>query len=318
MEQASALQNAQSAAPNAVTESISIARAWFLHLWSFVLPLITLAFLLTGPHSWWSALLWTMPLWTLVYIDNHAPADHRQPPASMPRLPFNLIVYGLTALQIANHVMLGVMGSKLVAEWSIPAVIALAANAIAVSVMCGTTAGYSGIVVAHELVHRRNPIEYFFGRVLLMGVLYEQFATEHVRGHHPRIGTFEDPATARFGERHADFVRRSIPAQFKSAWKLEKVRLGNPEMSNFNPRMVQHRVFQGVVAEIGILVAFWYFFGWVALGLFIVQSRTAVILLETVNYIEHWGLSRKSGVHGLMGHGQLVHAPHARRSLTPR
>ena len=161
-----------------------------------------------------------------------------------------------------------------------------------VSILTGTNAGYSGIVLAHELVHRRNPIEYLMGRILLVGVLYEHFATEHVRGHHPSVGTLEDPATARFGERHRDFLRRTIPAQFKSAWHLEKVRLGNPQLPWYSPRMLRHRVFQGLVAQLAILVAYSYAFGWLATAFFVVQARTAVFLLETVNYIEHWGLTR--------------------------
>jgi alkane 1-monooxygenase len=147
-------------------------------------------------------------------------------------------------------------------------------------------------VVAHELVHRRNPIEYLLGRILLMGVFYEHFATEHVRGHHPRVGTPEDPATARFGEGHRDFVRRTIPAQFKSAWQLEKVRLGSPQLPWYSPRMLRHRVFQGLLAQLAILVAYVYVFGWLATAFFVLQARTAVFLLETVNYIEHWGLTR--------------------------
>jgi alkane 1-monooxygenase len=73
---------------------------------------------------------------------------------------------------------------------------------------------------------------------------------------------------------------------------LEKVRCGDPNMKWYDPRMLSHRVLQGVVFEVGLLIAYGYFFGWIALVLFIVQSRTAVLLLETVNYIEHWGLSR--------------------------
>jgi alkane 1-monooxygenase len=271
--------------------SLSKTRTFALHLWAFVLPLITLCFWLTGPHSWWASLLWVLPVAVLVLIDNNAPVDHRQPPADVPDWPYNVQVYLLVAIQIANHVLLGVTCAKLrVDTWD--GVVQTAAMLLPVLILTGTTAGYSGIVLGHELVHRRNPIEFLMGRVLLMGVLYEHFATEHVRGHHPRVGTQEDPATARFGETHREFVRRTIPAQFKSAWQLEKVRLGDVNMPWYSPRMLQHRVLQGVVAETAILGAYAYFFGYIALFMFFMQARTAVFLLETVNYIEHWGLSR--------------------------
>jgi alkane 1-monooxygenase len=275
------------------TPTIGAFRTWLLHLLAFVLPITNAVFLLTGPHSWWSALLWTAPIWVLVLIDNGSPPDHRQPPADLPSWPFDVQVYLLVALQIANHVLLGVMASKLSIA-TFPAAATTLANLVAVLVVSGTTAGYSGIVVAHELVHRRGRVEYFLGRLLLMFVCYEQFATEHVRGHHPRLGTREDPATARFGENLHDFMRRTIPAQFKSAWRLEKARLGDANMKLTDPRMLRHRVLQGVVAELFIVAGYLVFFGPLAMLFFLGQSRAAITLLETVNYIEHWGITRAS------------------------
>jgi alkane 1-monooxygenase len=70
------------------------------------------------------------------------------------------------------------------------------------------------------------------------------------------------------------------------------VRLGDANLAWYSPRMLQHRVLQGVVCELAILVAFGSGFGGLALVFFLAQARTAVVLLETVNYIEHWGLSR--------------------------
>src|SRR5687768_3415106 len=77
----------------AKTPTIGALHTWGLHLWAFVLPLINTAYLLTGPHSWWAALLWTGPVWMLVIIDNKSPADHRQPPANLPSWPFDLQLY---------------------------------------------------------------------------------------------------------------------------------------------------------------------------------------------------------------------------------
>jgi alkane 1-monooxygenase len=275
----------------AATPTISVTRTWALHLWAFVLPLINGVFLLTGPHVWWSALLWTAPVWVLVWMDNRAPADHRQPPESLPRWPFDLQLYLLVAIQLANHVALGVMASRLHVG-SFADAGTLLANIIGMSVVSGTTAGYSGIVIAHELVHRRSRAEYFMGRLLLMLVCYEHFATEHVRGHHPRLGGSVDSATARFGEDFHTFFRRTVPGQFRSAWRLEKVRLGAPDMTLPDPRFLQHRVFQGVVAEVGILIAYLVLSGPIGLVFFLLQARSAILLLEAVNYIEHWGITR--------------------------
>jgi alkane 1-monooxygenase len=281
------------ATPPAATPSIGAVRTWLLHLAAFVLPVINTVFLVTGPHSWWAALLWTLPVWVLVVIDSKAPPDHRQPPAHLPSWPFDLQVYLLVALQIANHVLLGVMASKLSVS-TLPALGTTLANLVGMAIVSGTTAGYSGIVLAHELVHRRGKLEHLLGRVLLMFVCYEQFATEHVRGHHPRLGTFEDPATARFGETLREFFRRTVPAQFKSAWRLEKIRLGDEHMKWSDPRMLRHRVLQGVVVELGLVVAYLVVFGPIAMVFFLFQAYSAITLLETVNYIEHWGITRTS------------------------
>jgi alkane 1-monooxygenase len=279
----------------APTPSIGVGKTFVLHLWAFVLPIINLAFLLTGPHSWWAALLWSMPIVVLVLMDNGAPPDHRQPPEALPSLPFDLQLYALVAIQLVNHVLVGVMASKLHVS-SLPQIGTTLAHLFTVIVLCGTTAGYSGIVLAHELVHRRSRVEFFLGRLLLMMVVNEQFATEHVRGHHPRLGTAEDPATARFGEALKDFIRRTIPEQFKSAWHLEKVRLGDANMRWFDSRMVQHRVLQGVVGEVLIVALYFALLGPMATVFFLLQARAAVVLLETVNYIEHWGITRASRV----------------------
>jgi alkane 1-monooxygenase len=271
--------------------TLSALRSSFLHLGAFVLPVLNLVFLITGPHEWQVALLWFLPIWVLVLIDVLSRGDLRQPELSTPAWPFDLQVGLLVALQIANHVLLGVMASDL-ALWPSEELGKTAANFVATQAMSGVTAGYSGIVLGHELVHRRNRIAYFFGRVLLMFVCYEHFATEHVRGHHPRLGTGSDPATARFGETFREFFWRTVPQQFQSAWRLESTRLGDPKMKLKDPRMLRHRVLQGVVAEVGITLAFLYFFGFVAMLFFLLQARMAIMLLEVVNYIEHWGIQR--------------------------
>jgi alkane 1-monooxygenase len=273
------------------TPSIGAFHTWVLHLSAFILPLITTTFLVTGPHVWWKALLWIGAIVILVLVENNSSPDRRQPPADLPQWPFDVQLWTLSALQITNHVLMFVMASKLsVSGWENAG--HAAANIFTIAVLGGVTAGYSGIVLAHELVHRRNPVEYHLGRVLLMFVCYEQFATEHVRGHHPRLGTPEDPATAKFGEKMKEFFRRTVPGQFKSAWHLEKQRLGDANMSSFDLRMIRHRVLQGVVLEIAIAAAVYAVFGPVAFVAFLLQSYTAILMLETVNYIEHWGIQR--------------------------
>lgn len=266
--------------------TISWQRAWLLHLWSFLLPSVSLAFFVTGPHPWWMALAAIGFIATLVLADNLAPSDLRQPEEAMPDWLFDIQCYALTILQLANHIALGWMASQL-SYGSIDELIVTVANLVGALALGGVTAGYTGIVLAHEWVHRRSHFQRFLGRLLLMFVWYEHFATEHVRGHHPRLGTPADPATARFGEGFREFLFRTQIAQFKSAWRLENKRIGRT--GGFSLR---HRGLQGVLAQIAITAGYFLVFGPVALVFFLLQCRSAQSLLEVVNYIEHWGIRR--------------------------
>src|SRR5262249_14102670 len=136
----------------------------------------------------------------------------------------------------------------------------------------GVNSGYSGIVVAHELIHRREAHWRLLGRMLMGLVLYEHFYTEHVRGHHVRVGTPDDPATARFGESFFAFFRRTVPAQWRSAWRLEARRLGDEHMRWYDPRMLKSRVVHGLLAEWGFAFALAACFGWSAFWFHFLQA----------------------------------------------
>jgi alkane 1-monooxygenase len=75
----------------------------------------------------------------------------------------------------------------------------------------GLSCGALGINVAHELGHRSRRFEQNLARVLLGSTLYAHFIVEHNRGHHARVATPEDPASARRGETVYGFWLRSVP-----------------------------------------------------------------------------------------------------------
>jgi alkane 1-monooxygenase len=257
---------------------------WYKHLASLAIPLITLIFLWTGPHVWYIAPLFMLPLGILLFIDQQGHVERRQPLKALPAWPFDLLVYTLAGLQFAIVFELARMFSTQ-EIFSIDMVMVLG--------VVGGASGFS-IITAHELIHRRPRWEQNLGRLLLATVLYEHFYTEHLRGHHRLVGTEEDPATARFGETYSAFWRRTVPAQFRSAWALEARRLGDEEMSLFDPRMLQNNILHGLAVGWGMAFAILYFFGLAAFVAFLLQAFLAVRLLEVVNYFEHWGLQRKS------------------------
>lgn len=152
----------------------------------------------------------------------------------------------------------------------------------------GITCGALGINVAHELGHRKGAIEQFFAKALLLTSLYMHFIIEHNRGHHKYVSTDEDPASARLNESLYLFWFRSIFMSYRSAWRLEAHRLKSVGARWYRNEMMWFQVIQVVlVAVIGLV------FGYVSMGCFLGAALVGILQLETVNYIEHYGLRRK-------------------------
>jgi alkane 1-monooxygenase len=259
-------------------------RAWARHLMAFVLPVSSVVYLATGPWTGWGAAAWLLVLAGSVLADMRSPGEHCQPAPTLPGWPFDWVLYVLSALQLLALVLLvGQVASN--GFWTLDTFVAV--------LLVGVNSGYSGIVVAHELLHRPQPALHFLGRVLMGSVLYEHFATEHIRGHHARVGLPEDPATAHFDETYFQFLRRTVPAQFRSAWQIESTRLGDGQMRLTDRRMLHHRVLHGVIVESAVALAILAGFGVGAFAAYFLQASIAVRLLEAVNYFEHWGLTRR-------------------------
>ncbi|MGY6742924.1 MAG: alkane 1-monooxygenase [Cecembia sp.] len=154
----------------------------------------------------------------------------------------------------------------------------------------GVVLGALGINVAHELGHRANKWEQFLAKAGLLTVLYQHFFIEHNRGHHKHVSTDKDPATARKNEWVYAFFFRSIIGQYISAWQLENDRLRKKGLSliSWENEMIRFTVYQ--TAYLLVVVGI---FGWTMLPYALAIALIGVLLLETINYIEHYGLRRK-------------------------
>lgn len=149
--------------------------------------------------------------------------------------------------------------------------------------------GATGINVAHELGHRSNSLARFFAKAGLLPVLYQHFYVEHNRGHHKYVATPQDPATARFGENVFAFFLRTIPAQYRSAWQIESARLGKESLSFWS---LQNSMLRFTVYSLVYLTAVAVFYGLSMIPYALGIALTGVLLLELINYIEHYGLLR--------------------------
>lgn len=163
------------------------------------------------------------------------------------------------------------------------------------AVAIGMVTGTFGITIAHELGHRASRLDRRLSQLLLVTVCYGHFYVEHNRGHHARVATSSDPATARFGESFYRFFPRSVFGGFAHAWRLEVMRLGAAGGQAWS---LANRVIWYVAAELALCVVAGIVAGAAGVVFFIVQSVVAFTLLELVNYVEHYGLVRKRDANG--------------------
>jgi alkane 1-monooxygenase len=154
----------------------------------------------------------------------------------------------------------------------------------------GMLCGVFGINVGHELGHRVNKWEQVLARALLLTSLYMHFFTEHNKGHHKRVATPEDPSSARYNEPVYFFYFRTIIFSYFSAWHIanEECRKKNQPVLSFYNEMILYTIIQLAF----IAVIFLLFGGWVTLY-FLAAAMIGILLLESVNYIEHYGLQRR-------------------------
>ncbi len=263
----------------------------------FVYPGAVLVFLLQGPHTLVSAVAWTFVLWAMVFADwLSARLTKKSPPVLSERFsaPAHDIILGLLALiQFGNVGFLLVYASQL--RWgSGDEILTSMVNLVVLRILVGTSSGSSGIIVAHELIHRPQLSYQWLGRLLMCTVCYEHFVIVHKRSHHVHVAQPVDGTTARRGESYEAYCKRVYREHFTDSWKFECQRLGISTVL-FQIKMLKNRVLHGVLVE--LLLVFWalFSFGWVALFIYFYHCYSAVRLLEAINYFQHWGLSEQNG-----------------------
>ena len=157
----------------------------------------------------------------------------------------------------------------------------------------GFVTGAQGITFAHELGHSRRRGDRALGWVLMTAVNYGHFMVEHYRGHHVRAATWDDPASARPGESLWRFLPRTLGGSWRDAWRLEAQRLRMHRQS-----WARSPLAWSTGVNLAVLAVLCAAGQWKMLAFWLLQSAFAVWLLETVNYVEHYGLQRRIGPDG--------------------
>ena len=190
----------------------------------------------------------------------------------------------------------------------------LQASTYMAGLSAGINAGASAVITAHELGHQPpRSAGWRLARVILFSVNYAHFTTEHNHNHHKHVATEADPASATAGQGLWLFLYQTIPGQFLSAISIHRARgrrgLGNP-------------VLRGVTIQALLLLASLVLPSLIAGGFqpawtvtWLLMSAVSILLLEYVNYIQHWGLRREPGERQTAYHSWQSHARLSRWTL---
>jgi alkane 1-monooxygenase len=153
----------------------------------------------------------------------------------------------------------------------------------------GLLCGVIGVNVAHELGHRQSRFDRIMAKTLLASTSFLHFYIEHNRGHHRNVGTDEDPASAKKGEGVYAFWLRTVVNSFISAWSICAHDQKRKKKSVWS---ISNELLQYLIIELAIVSVITILGGYVAGILFVICSLTGILLLEGINYVEHYGLRR--------------------------
>lgn len=175
--------------------------------------------------------------------------------------------------------------------------------------------GVTGVSIntAHELGHKTDPFERWLSKLALAPVAYGHFFVEHNRGHHVRVATPEDPASARFGETFWEFLPRTVFGSLRSAWDLEKKRLARSGHGPWTWRNDNLQSWAMTLVLYGALIAW---LGWAIVPFLVIQAVYGFSLLESVNYVEHYGLCRQKQPDGRYERCQPHHSWNSNHIVT--
>ncbi|MGJ8585739.1 MAG: alkane 1-monooxygenase [Marinosulfonomonas sp.] len=154
----------------------------------------------------------------------------------------------------------------------------------------GVVTGTIGINYSHELMHRQDKTERFLADCLLASVMYSHFRSEHLLVHHRYVGTPRDAVTARYNEGFHQYFPRVLWQSARSSWAAETAKLAR---RNFPPSHPTNPFWRYWALQLSFVILAILLGGWVGLALFFYQAFIAIWQLELVNYVEHYGLTRK-------------------------
>ncbi len=281
-------------------------RKRYLWILGAVIPLIPITMWGLYAATGWSAVWFFGPFFVFVVIpiaDLLAGLDPNNPPDELLETLeedryYRWVTYAFIPMQLAGFLWgCFVLGNGTIFGWDpyaggvLPGITENLAwfEKLGLATGMGMVAGI-GINTAHELGHKKEEHERWFARIALAQTFYGHFYIEHNRGHHVRVATPEDPASGRLGETVWEFMPRTVFGSLKSAWELEKKRFARLKKSPLSLKNDLINAWMFSIVLWGLAMAA---FGWQILPYLLVQAVLGIWLLESVNYLEHYGMKRQ-------------------------
>ena len=159
--------------------------------------------------------------------------------------------------------------------------------------LCIAQIGAINAVVGHELFHKKPFVHKLFGTLVYVKMIYGHFFIQHVRSHHKHVATPQDPSTARLGESLFYFFWRAIPEGYKEVWDYEQARLKQQGCEKWWQILLFNRCITINAGQIVYLSLILGLMGTRTLVFHLLVSFIITLMLEAINFIEHYGLQRK-------------------------
>lgn len=148
-----------------------------------------------------------------------------------------------------------------------------------------------GIIYGHELAHTKG-FSFIVARLMMALSGKAHFCYAHVYNHHLELGHQDDPATSPRGRTLYKHYPLSGLGQSKFLFNMEKQRLGRLDVPFLSLR---NRWLTGYLMTLPTIFIFWLAGGWIGLACLSVVWLISNFELETLNYLEHYGLYREKG-----------------------
>ncbi len=249
--------------------------------WKYYLNLTPVMLVVFGnlAGGWFTLLNFTFSFILLGIAELLVPEDRTNDDSTEDKLP-EVLMYLSIGGQILSisSLIYGISSGIITEHWILTAALST-----------GGSSGTLAIVVAHELIHKKQKAWNFAGRFLLFTVLNPYFYIHHLRVHHKFVGTDRDPVTAKFGENYYHFALRSINGQFSQSMKIETERCRSKKLAPYGLHNYIIACLLGYLVIIALCASIW---SWDVAAAIILQAIFANLLLEYTNYIEHYGLGR--------------------------